>query len=242
MHRAYLLVNAVLVFAVALPSIGATISEELSAAEALVREGKLSDAATHLRAAEDLAGTDPETLNPTELMALAQVHRLQMALTYDAAMRTGKLTPGQLAEAVKWRRRVLEVRNTKRLSGDHADLMAELVPGRTNIVCLLSSGCSGCVQLLPYLEVLADSRDDLFLIVVDINRPDTTGIDWSSPTVARYGLQFIPQFGIYGPDKTLQAHGEDARAKLVAMIQAKLEHRDAFGAPDLSLPKTPYCR
>ena len=215
-------IAAVLLVALALPVLGATISDEMTAARDLIKADKLLDAEGHLFAAVNLASAAGlDKVSAADLMLLADAHRLLMALSCDRAIKSGTLTEEQVKAAKKTRREVLGVKNMKAIGhGEEIDLKAALVPGKTNIVDFYSVYCGPCMQFAPYLEALADARDDIFLIKVDINRPGTKGIDWASPTAKQFGLQSIPHIKLYGPDGNLQAEGNDARTKVIQMIQA----------------------
>lgn len=216
------LVIAAALLVAALPAFSAGIPDELAAAQACIKADKLADASAHLQAALDLAAkAGQDQLTAADLLALADVYRYQMALAYDTAIKSGKLDAAQLKQAKKARREILGIRNLKIIGmGQEVDLSKELVAGKTCIVDFFSIYCPPCMALAPYIEALADGRDDLYVIKVDINRPDHKGIDWQSPTAREFKLQSIPHIKIFGPDGSLQSEGDAARTKLIEMIQA----------------------
>src|SRR6266567_3169201 len=65
--------------------------------------------------------------------------------------------------------------------GEEVKLTDYLVPGKTVIFDFFSDYCGPCVQFSPQLEALHKKRDDIVVVIVDINRPGTKGIDWRSP-------------------------------------------------------------
>lgn len=206
--------------ALAEPATG--LAERVATAKALAVEGKNADAVAALQALlADVDKSGMDKLNAQEQMAVGEAHAVLMALAYDAAIRTGKLSKDEESVARRWRREILGLRNAKVVGfGKEIDLAKELVPGRTNIVDFSSEYCPPCQALQPLLEALADQREnDLYLIRVDINRPDVKGIDWSSPTARQFGLQSIPHLRIYGPDGKLQLEGDAARTKVLNMIR-----------------------
>ncbi len=103
--------------------------------------------------------------------------------------------------------------------GEEVNVEDYVVPGKTTIVDFYSDFCPPCVELAPRLHDLAESRDDVRLVVVDINRPDVKGIDWDSPVAQQYELGSIPYLRVYGPDGTLQAEGDEALILVEDMMQ-----------------------
>lgn len=103
--------------------------------------------------------------------------------------------------------------------GEEVNVEDYVVPGKTTIVDFYSDFCPPCVELAPRLHDLAESRDDVRLVVVDINRPDVKGIDWDSPVAQQYELGSIPYLRVYGPDGTLQTEGDEALILVQDMMQ-----------------------
>jgi thiol-disulfide isomerase/thioredoxin len=93
--------------------------------------------------------------------------------------------------------------------GDVIHIQDYLVPGKTTIFDFYSDFCPPCRALKPSLEKLHASRDDIALVVVDINRPGVRGIDWNSPVARQYQLHSIPHLAIFGPDGKLVAVDQD---------------------------------
>jgi len=98
--------------------------------------------------------------------------------------------------------------------GQKVTLADHVVPGKTTIFDFTSNFCPPCRQIAPMLDHLHETRDDIVVVAIDINRPDVKGIDWKSPVAQQFGLRSIPQFKVYGPDGKLQAEG-DAASELV---------------------------
>ena len=94
--------------------------------------------------------------------------------------------------------------------GNEVKLADYLVPGKTTIFDFYSMYCPPCRAISPKLEKLHESRDDIAVVKVDINRPDVKGIDWQSPVAREFGLDSIPHFKIFGPDGKLKAEGDPA--------------------------------
>ncbi|NPV48865.1 MAG: thioredoxin family protein [Armatimonadetes bacterium] len=205
----------------ALPAGAAALQEELQQAQALAKEWKLDEAEQHALAAVAAAHEQGlDKLSGADLLHLGDAYRLLTAFAYQRAIAAGTLTGDDARRAREECRRILGIRDMKVIGhGEEVDLEASLVAGKTNIVDFYSVHCGPCMQLAPYLEELVDSRTDLYLVKVDIDRPGAQGIDWQSPTARQFQLESIPHLRIYGPDGKLQAEGDDARERIIQMIQ-----------------------
>ncbi|HMD61795.1 MAG TPA: thioredoxin family protein [Opitutaceae bacterium] len=94
--------------------------------------------------------------------------------------------------------------------GEEMKLSDYLVTGKTTVFDFFSEYCPPCRAIAPHMEKLHETRDDIAVVKVDINRPDVRGIDWKSPVAQQYGLESIPYFKIFGPDGKLKAEGDPA--------------------------------
>src|SRR5687767_826330 len=56
-----------------------------------------------------------------------------------------------------------------------------MIQGKTTVFDFYSDYCGPCVQVAPALDKLHQTRDDIVVVKVDINRPGIKGIDWKSP-------------------------------------------------------------
>lgn len=111
--------------------------------------------------------------------------------------------------------------------GETIVLADHLVPGKTTIVDFTSKYCPPCQKYNEPLAKLHASRADLAVVKVDINRPETKGIDWKSPVAQQFKLRSIPHFKVYGPDGKLIAEdnpgvSSDAR-KIVHKFMEELK-------------------
>ncbi|MHB8994141.1 MAG: thioredoxin family protein [Armatimonadota bacterium] len=113
---------------------------------------------------------------------------------------------------------VAKIRTISR--GQEVRLEDYAVPGKTTIFDFTSEFCGPCRMLSPRLEKLVNSRDDLLLVKVDINRPGTQGIDWQSPVARQYSLRGIPHLKVYGTNGALQAEGDPAYQLVNGWISA----------------------
>ncbi len=94
--------------------------------------------------------------------------------------------------------------------GKEIKLSDYLVPGKITIFDFYSKYCPPCRAIAPSVEKLHETRDDIAVVEVDINRPDIKGIDWESPVAQQYDLHSIPHFKVFGSDGKLKAEGDPA--------------------------------
>jgi thioredoxin len=104
--------------------------------------------------------------------------------------------------------------------GAEIDLATQRDPERTTVFDFTSAYCPPCQRIAPYLDKLHEGRDDVAVVKVDINRPDTRGIDWASPTARQFGLQQIPHFKVMDKEGTIIAEGNMAWDLVVKWIMA----------------------
>lgn len=89
--------------------------------------------------------------------------------------------------------------------GQAIQLTDYLVPGKTTVFDFTSQYCGPCQRYTEPLHKLHAARPDIAIVKVDINRPETKGIDWKSPVAAQFKLHSIPHFKVFGPDGKLIA-------------------------------------
>jgi thiol-disulfide isomerase/thioredoxin len=110
-----------------------------------------------------------------------------------------------------------------------------LVPGKVVVFGFYSKfspscPCEPCARLDDPFAALELARDDVHVVLVDIDREDATGIDWTSPVAMQYSLRSLPHFKVFGPDGELIAEDDGktretpARDYVHAMIEALPEH------------------
>jgi thiol-disulfide isomerase/thioredoxin len=106
--------------------------------------------------------------------------------------------------------------------GEPVKLTDYLVPGKTVIFDFYSDFCGPCVQVAPALEKLHQTKTDVVVVKVDINRPGVKRIDWDSPVARQYSLRSIPHFKVYGPDGKLKAEDGPTSNRARQMVLALL--------------------
>lgn len=107
--------------------------------------------------------------------------------------------------------------------GAKVTLTDYLIPGKTTVFDFYSDYCPPCVQVAPLLDKLHQTREDIAVVKVDINRPGVKRIDFDSPVAEQYRLQAIPHFKVYGPDGKLMAEDgpNSPRARQLVMSWIK---------------------
>lgn len=106
--------------------------------------------------------------------------------------------------------------------GAEVDISKYLVEGKTVIFDFTSRYCPPCEAIAPYLHKLHAKLDDLVVVEVDINRPETRGIDWRSPVARQYEMNSIPHFKIFDGSGKLSAEGDPAYRQIVGLIEKHL--------------------
>lgn len=229
MKRHRLLWAAVLTVCAAFWATGAVMADEadlsalLSGAQAHLGKG---DTAAGWAACRDIlkaaAAMEAEALTGADHQAVAMAHYYLAAEAADKAIAAGGLDEETAAKLAEFRDEILaSVQKSIKVIGfgEKIDLAAHLVPGKTNLVDFYSDYCPPCVRIAPYLDELAQARDDLVVIKVDINRPGVQGIDWQSPVAQQFKLNSIPHFKIYGPEGALVSEGTEAAQTLSGWLQ-----------------------
>jgi len=185
-----------------------------------VSDSDFEGAYAHAQRILEAVGNELEERSAEEMYWIGMAHMYLMAQSFEAAVQSG--LSGERAEfaadMASWVTNPVEdVRVVSH--GEQIELTDCLVPGQTVIFDFFSKYCPPCVQLAPYMEELAESRDDVMLVTVDINRPGVRGIDWESPVARQFALRSIPHLKVYGPDGALVAEGDQARAMIIQWLQ-----------------------
>ncbi|MGC9318127.1 MAG: TlpA family protein disulfide reductase [Armatimonadota bacterium] len=185
-------------------------------------QGEWADAYSRARQIVQATGDTLKNRSAEELYWIAMSHMYLMAQVFEMAEQAG--LPAERAkfatDVVDWVKGAKTEEEVRVIShGEQVNLEDYLVEGQTVIFDFTSKYCGPCVRLGPYLEQLAQERDDIVLVKVDINRPGQQGIDWQSPVARQFNLQSIPAFKVYGPEGDLVAEGDRARQMVMQWIQ-----------------------
>ena len=105
--------------------------------------------------------------------------------------------------------------------GERVEIKDHLVPGKITVFDFTSNYCPPCRQIAPMLDELHARRDDLAVVKVDINRPQTKGIDWRSPVAEQYSLESVPHFKVFDAQGKLMAEGDAAAEMVFGWIEQK---------------------
>ena len=103
--------------------------------------------------------------------------------------------------------------------GSQVTLSDYLVPGKITVFDFYSHYCPPCMALKPAVTKLHETRSDIAVVDVNVNRPAIKGIDWDSPVVKEFGLEDLPQFKVYGTDGKLMADGDAAYSLVTSWLQ-----------------------
>jgi thioredoxin-like negative regulator of GroEL len=103
--------------------------------------------------------------------------------------------------------------------GQTLDVNSLVVKGKTTLIDFHSPFCPPCVQMAPFLKKLATKRRDLAIKKVNINRPETRGIDWRSPLAQQYQIRQVPYFMIFNPQGQPVAQGREATETVGRWLQ-----------------------
>lgn len=103
--------------------------------------------------------------------------------------------------------------------GSEVAITDHLVDGKITIFDFTSEYCPPCRRVSPMLDALHARRDDVAVVKVDINRPETRGIDWDSPVARQYKLRSVPHFKVYGADGKLMAEGDQAAEMVYGWLE-----------------------
>lgn len=106
------------------------------------------------------------------------------------------------------------------IPGTPVHVQRYLVPGKYNIVGYFSPFDGASVILGPRLMQLTQSRQDLAVRTVNVNRPGVQTIDWQSPILQGSPIQRLPHFEIYDPGLNLRAQGRPAYEQIRQWLQA----------------------
>ncbi|MBD3291934.1 MAG: redoxin domain-containing protein [Armatimonadia bacterium] len=164
--------------------------------------------------ADEIIAAQPDDLSALSSQQqywLGAAYMYKMAQTFEMAQEG--LEGERADQAAAMSGMVLTPPDVRTIShGREVELTDYLAQGKTVVFDFYSKYCPPCMRIAPRIERVAQTRDDVVLVKVDINRPDVEGIDWQSPVAQQYGIRGIPHFKIYGPDGEMQAEGGAARS------------------------------
>lgn len=194
-----------------------------AAGESMKEAVAQNDRAAAYEQAREIVAAQPDdlaTVSAHERYWIGLAHAYLMAEAFEAA---GDELEGEQAEfAARMRDALLGpgVEPVRRVAfGERIEIADYLVPGQTVIVNFTSEYCPPCVRIAPYLKKLAEERDDILLVSVDINRPGVQGIDWQSPVAQQYEIRGVPHFRVFGPDGELVAEGQQAQQMVLGWLE-----------------------
>jgi hypothetical protein len=105
-------------------------------------------------------------------------------------------------------------------NGESIYLEEYLLEGRLNIVMLKSSHDDYGEDMKEELEELAAEDQYYAVVVVEIDRPGASAIDYSSPVAQQFGIDEVPYFLVYD-GKYEVARGEEAANMVNAYLSVQ---------------------
>lgn len=102
--------------------------------------------------------------------------------------------------------------------GQRVDISQFTTRGKATIFDFYSDYCGPCHSMAEVLDIVEMGDDSLVVKRINIDRPNSNGIDWSSPVAKQYGITSVPYLVIYDGDE-LFLQGDEARAFLEEYIQ-----------------------
>ncbi len=115
--------------------------------------------------------------------------------------------------------------------GEEVNVEDHLAEGQITIVEFFSPACPNSMQIGPAVEAIAQARQDVSLVKVNINRPEAETIDMDSPVVQQHDLDQVPYFLVYGPDGELQAEGDEAQGMIIGWLEELQQQQQQHQAP-----------
>ena len=103
-------------------------------------------------------------------------------------------------------------------AGQRITLTEHLEPGKIVVFDFYSDYCGPCHRMGAALEELDRIEDEIIVKKVNIDRPDSGGIDWNSPVAEQYGISSVPHLVIYRGDELI-GQGESAQEFLAEYVQ-----------------------
>jgi len=104
--------------------------------------------------------------------------------------------------------------------GEHFELARFLQQDKTNVVVFHSRHSAPSVSLARLLEELQPKRRDLTVSLVDVDRRESSEIDWRSPLVRQYNLRTLPYVMITDGRGQKIAEGHAARREILQWLDA----------------------
>lgn len=97
------------------------------------------------------------------------------------------------------------------MMGERVDIVRNLVPGKVTVIDFYADWCQNCQVVTPILEELTRRHRDVALRKINI-------VNWDTPVVAQYKVDYLPYLQLYSPSGGLVAEGE-------AAVMAELKRR-----------------
>lgn len=132
---------------------------------------------------------------------------------------------GDLSEPAKVKPTITELKegNSRQINsdnpGEQINIADHKVSGHFTIFDFYSEHCGPCMRIAPELLELTKQRPDIAVRSLNVDRPGTQGIDWSSPLCSQYDIHSLPHFIIMNASGKTIAQGRSASEKIIKLIQ-----------------------
>lgn len=103
--------------------------------------------------------------------------------------------------------------------GTPVDPVLYTVPGKFTIVEYFSPYDQDCVNLAPLLLQLSQTRTDIAIRTINVNRPEVQAVDVDSPIMQYMQIQKLPYFQIYDTRQSLRAQARPAYEQVLQWVQ-----------------------
>ncbi len=114
-----------------------------------------------------------------------------------------------------------DVEDIRTISHGNEIVLGEyVVEGKTTLFEFYSKFSPRCERVAPHLARLVEVRDDIKLVIVDIDRPEAGTIDRESPVSLQFRLRTDPQFMIYGEDGLVLLEGTAASQQVFEWLES----------------------
>ncbi|MBI2944909.1 MAG: thioredoxin family protein [Candidatus Wallbacteria bacterium] len=104
-------------------------------------------------------------------------------------------------------------------AGLEIDIERYRVPGKMTIFDFHSRNCPPCRAIAPGLQRLVEARADIAVRTINVDRPGSRSIDFSSPVAEQYGIRALPHFVIYDSRGRRAMEGKAAHRQVSEWIE-----------------------
>jgi len=171
----------------------------------------------------NLISTPLRSARPNGDWKCSQTLAMLMVISIVLASCSESQAPGYDLAVAKMDRQEMLSTNYLPLNADKpgtpVDPVLYTVPGKFTLVEYFSPYDQDCVNLEPLLMQLAQSRTDLAIRTINVNRPEVQSVDVDSPIMQYMQIQKLPYFQIYDTRQNLRAQARPAYEQVMQWVQ-----------------------